>query len=229
MPSWRSPPAGAVITLSAGPGGQLVADLQELALAHPLDERLAGLYLRALTADGRPAEALAAFEDLRRGLAETLGTDPSPALRDLHTAILRGLPEPTGSTAALPTPTTETTAPASPSARHSCLPHARHQHHLPHQPPRTGDQLRRAGAGPNAGAGSCSRTRGWSRLSAPAGWARRGSPPKSRPAGGPRTESGWPSSPGSRTRPRFPRPSAPRSACGPSRRSWLRNSPGGSC
>jgi len=98
-------------------GGQLVADLQELALAHPLDERLAGLYLRALTADGRPAEALAAFEDLRRGLAETLGTDPSPALRDLHTAILRGLPAPTGSTAALPTPTTETTAPASRAAR----------------------------------------------------------------------------------------------------------------
>ena len=96
-------------------GGQLVADLQELALAHPLDERLAGLYLRALTADGRPAEALAAFEELRHGLAETLGTDPSPALRDLHTAILRGLPSPTGSTAALATPATETTAPASPT------------------------------------------------------------------------------------------------------------------
>jgi predicted ATPase/DNA-binding SARP family transcriptional activator len=94
-------------------GGQLVADLRELTLAHPLDERLAGLYLRALTADGRPAEALAAFEDLRRGLAETLGTDPSPALRDLHTAILRGLPEPTGSTAASLSTTTETTAPAS--------------------------------------------------------------------------------------------------------------------
>jgi predicted ATPase/DNA-binding SARP family transcriptional activator len=90
-------------------GGQLVADLQELALAHPLDERLAGLYLRALNADGRPAEALAAFEDLRRALAETLGTDPSPALRDLHTAILRGLPEPAGSTAASPTPATSTT------------------------------------------------------------------------------------------------------------------------
>jgi predicted ATPase/DNA-binding SARP family transcriptional activator len=84
---------------------QLVTDLRELTLAHPLDERLAGLYLRALTADGRPAEALAAFEDLRRGLAETLGADPSPALRDLHTAILRGLPAPTDSTAAFATPT----------------------------------------------------------------------------------------------------------------------------
>jgi predicted ATPase/DNA-binding SARP family transcriptional activator len=113
----------AELALAAGPagdhaigraGGQLVADLRELTLAHPLDERLAGLYLRALTADGRPAEALAAFEELRRGLAETLGTDPSPALRDLHTAILRGLPAPTGSTAALPTPSTETIPGASP-------------------------------------------------------------------------------------------------------------------
>jgi DNA-binding SARP family transcriptional activator len=82
----------AELALAAGRAGQLVADLQELTLAHPLDERLAGLYLQALAAAGRPAEALAAFEDLRRGLAETLGTDPSPALRDLHTAILRGLP-----------------------------------------------------------------------------------------------------------------------------------------
>jgi predicted ATPase/DNA-binding SARP family transcriptional activator len=98
-----------------GAGAQLVADLRELTLAHPLDERLAGLYLRALTADGRPAEALAAFENLRRGLAETLGTDPSPALRDLHTAILRGLPAPTGSTAALATPAARTTAPACPT------------------------------------------------------------------------------------------------------------------
>jgi predicted ATPase/DNA-binding SARP family transcriptional activator len=112
----------AELALAAGrAGGQLVADLQELALAHPLDERLAGLYLRALTADGRPAEALAAFEELRRRLAEALGTDPSPALRDLHTAILRGLPSPTGSTAALATPTTETTAPAFPSPAASTI------------------------------------------------------------------------------------------------------------
>jgi predicted ATPase/DNA-binding SARP family transcriptional activator len=80
----------AELALAAGRAAELVASLQELTLTHPLDERLAGLYLRALTADGRPAEALAAYEDLRRALAETLGTDPSPALRDLHTEILRG-------------------------------------------------------------------------------------------------------------------------------------------
>jgi predicted ATPase/DNA-binding SARP family transcriptional activator len=102
----------AELALAAGlSDSQLVAELHELALAHPLDERLAGLYLRSLSADGRPAEALAAFEDLRRGLAETLGTDPSPALRDLHAAILGGLPAPTPATSAtrstnLPAPAT---------------------------------------------------------------------------------------------------------------------------
>ena len=80
----------AELALAAGQAGQLVAGLRELALTHPLDERLARLCMRALAADGRQAEALAAFEDLRQNLAQTLGTDPSPALRDLHTAILRG-------------------------------------------------------------------------------------------------------------------------------------------
>jgi predicted ATPase/DNA-binding SARP family transcriptional activator len=80
----------AELALAAGRADELIADLQQLTVAHPLDERLAELYLRALAAAGRPAEALSAFEDLRRGLAESLGTDPSPALRDLHAAILRG-------------------------------------------------------------------------------------------------------------------------------------------
>ena len=104
----------AELALAAGRAGQLVADLHELTLAHPLDERLTGLHMRALASAGRPAEALAAFEDLRRDLAETLGTDPSPALRDLHTAILRGLPAPTTSAAApiLRTPAATTTPPA---------------------------------------------------------------------------------------------------------------------
>jgi predicted ATPase/DNA-binding SARP family transcriptional activator len=93
----------AELALAAGRAGELVAGLRELTLAHPLDERLAGLCMRALAAAGRPAEALAAFEDLRQSLAETLGTDPSPALRDLHIAILRGQPgEPPGAATARP-------------------------------------------------------------------------------------------------------------------------------
>jgi predicted ATPase/DNA-binding SARP family transcriptional activator len=107
----------AELALAAGEASQVVAVLRELTLAHPLDERLAGLHMRALAAGGRPAEALAAFEDLRRALAETLGTDPSPALRDLHTAILRGLPVPaTGTTTPTPpVPATSATTPTPPA------------------------------------------------------------------------------------------------------------------
>lgn len=43
----------AELVLAAGRGGELVAALQELTLAHPLDERLRALYMRALCAAGR--------------------------------------------------------------------------------------------------------------------------------------------------------------------------------
>ncbi|HTJ33328.1 MAG TPA: BTAD domain-containing putative transcriptional regulator [Dactylosporangium sp.] len=66
-----------------------VADLQELIVANPLRERLVALLIRALHADGRQAEALAAFEECRLRLADELGADPSPELRDAHVAVLR--------------------------------------------------------------------------------------------------------------------------------------------
>ncbi|MGW4473662.1 AfsR/SARP family transcriptional regulator [Nonomuraea sp. NPDC004354] len=68
----------------------LVAELQELVAAHPVRERLRGQLIRALYATGRQAEALAVFEDARRTLADELGVDPSPELREIHLAALRG-------------------------------------------------------------------------------------------------------------------------------------------
>ncbi|MFI7632079.1 AfsR/SARP family transcriptional regulator [Microbispora rosea] len=80
----------AEVRLDLGDTGDLVSELEELTAAHPFRERLWAARMRALCAAGRPSEALAAFEELRRTLAETLGTDPSPPVRELHLAILRG-------------------------------------------------------------------------------------------------------------------------------------------
>jgi predicted ATPase/DNA-binding SARP family transcriptional activator len=78
--------------LALGRGGELVPELQELVSEHPLRERLRGQLMRALQAAGRQADALMAYEDLRRALAEQLGVDPAPALAAVHLAILRGEP-----------------------------------------------------------------------------------------------------------------------------------------
>ncbi|MGA5421734.1 AfsR/SARP family transcriptional regulator [Streptomyces lavendulocolor] len=67
-----------------------LAGLAGLADAHPLDEPLAALRIRALRAAGRPAEALAAYEEVRTRLAARLGTCPGPGLRALHAELLAG-------------------------------------------------------------------------------------------------------------------------------------------
>jgi predicted ATPase/DNA-binding SARP family transcriptional activator len=79
--------------LALGRGGELVPELEELAATYPLRERLRGQLMRALYAAGRQADALSAYEDTRQALADQLGVDPSPALADVHLAILRGDPQ----------------------------------------------------------------------------------------------------------------------------------------
>jgi len=79
--------------LSLGDPAHVVGDLallDELIAAHPLRERLWALRLRTLAAAGRAAEALAAYEEVRRRLADELGADPSAELREAHLAVLRG-------------------------------------------------------------------------------------------------------------------------------------------
>ncbi len=83
--------------LALGRGAELVPEVEELATEHPLRERLRGQLMRSLYAAGRQADALAVFEDTRRGLETSLGIDPSPGLAAIHLAILRGeLPAGTG-------------------------------------------------------------------------------------------------------------------------------------
>ncbi|GKQ40338.1 BTAD domain-containing putative transcriptional regulator [Streptomyces sp. A012304] len=91
--------------LLRGRARDAVPRLTELISAHPYDEQLHVLLIRALRDTGRDADALAAYEAARRTLAEGLGTDPGPHLRALHTELLN------------PTLLNPTPAPPSPSPR----------------------------------------------------------------------------------------------------------------
>ncbi|EST23687.1 ATP-binding protein, partial [Streptomyces roseochromogenus] len=71
---------------------QSLPELTALCGDHPLDEPLQALRLRALRDAGRPAQALAAYDDVRRLLADRLGSDPGPELRALHTELLTEAP-----------------------------------------------------------------------------------------------------------------------------------------
>src|SRR3954447_4334835 len=75
--------------LEAGRHAALVPELEALVAAHSNRVRLRGQLMLALYRTGRQAEALQAYQDARRTLAEELGIDPGPALRQLHGAILR--------------------------------------------------------------------------------------------------------------------------------------------
>ncbi|WP_432120397.1 BTAD domain-containing putative transcriptional regulator [Streptomyces sp. S1] len=86
--------------LALGEAPAALPELTALCEAHPLDEPLQALRIRALRDTGRAAEALAAYEAVRRALAERLGTDPSPALRALHADLLAGKTAKTAETAA---------------------------------------------------------------------------------------------------------------------------------
>ncbi|MFI0741522.1 AfsR/SARP family transcriptional regulator [Streptomyces sp. NPDC021100] len=77
-------------SVALGDPDAALPELAELCADHPLDEPLHALRLRALRAAGRPAEALAAYEDVRAALADRLGTDPGPELRALHAELLGG-------------------------------------------------------------------------------------------------------------------------------------------
>jgi predicted ATPase/DNA-binding SARP family transcriptional activator len=79
--------------LKLGRHADLVAELDEVAGLHPLRERTHELLIRALAGSGRQAEALAAYEQLRRALAEELGLDPPLHLQQLQTAVLRDSPD----------------------------------------------------------------------------------------------------------------------------------------
>uniref|UniRef100_UPI002A83F596 ATP-binding protein n=1 Tax=Streptomyces sp. CRN 30 TaxID=3075613 RepID=UPI002A83F596 len=99
--------------LALGHAAQHLPELTALCDTHPLDEPLQALRLRALRDAGRPAEALAAYADVRRLLADRLGAEPGPELRALHEDLLNPGDAPGPPSAARPTAPTGA-APAPP-------------------------------------------------------------------------------------------------------------------
>ncbi|MEV6606652.1 BTAD domain-containing putative transcriptional regulator [Kutzneria sp. NPDC051319] len=83
----------ASLMLDLGRHNDLAAELPALVREHPLWERLRGLLMITLYRCGRQADALEAYQDARRVLAEELAIEPSPELRRLHGKILRNDPE----------------------------------------------------------------------------------------------------------------------------------------
>ena len=74
--------------LALGAGAELVSELELLVGQHPHREGLRAQLMLALYRSGRQADALAAYREARRSLVETLGIEPTLALRRLERSIL---------------------------------------------------------------------------------------------------------------------------------------------
>jgi DNA-binding SARP family transcriptional activator/tetratricopeptide (TPR) repeat protein len=97
------------LKVNAGDFADLTGSLPEWVSRHPLREGLRAPLIQALARTGRQADAIAVYHDLRQLLADELGVDPSPELRDLYQRILTGdrdimqsLPQPAAQPAAQP-------------------------------------------------------------------------------------------------------------------------------
>jgi predicted ATPase/DNA-binding SARP family transcriptional activator len=80
--------ASAGAALELGRNGEVIGQLEELCRQHSLRERLWELLILALYRDGRQADALRAYSEIRDRLVEELGIDPSVALRELEARVL---------------------------------------------------------------------------------------------------------------------------------------------
>jgi DNA-binding SARP family transcriptional activator len=74
--------------LACGGHAQVIPELRRLLADHPLREGLWLLLMRALDGGGRHAEALDAYGQARRVIADELGVDPGPELRHLYADML---------------------------------------------------------------------------------------------------------------------------------------------
>jgi DNA-binding SARP family transcriptional activator/tetratricopeptide (TPR) repeat protein len=78
--------------LHRGGHAEVAAELQRLAVTHPLREHLHALLMLAFYRCDRQADALAAYRHVRTVLIEELGTEPGRELQKLHQRILAADP-----------------------------------------------------------------------------------------------------------------------------------------
>jgi predicted ATPase/DNA-binding SARP family transcriptional activator len=80
--------ANAGADLALGRNGEVIGQLEALCREHPLRERLQELLILALYRDGRQADALRAYAEIRDRLVDELGIDPGMALQELESRVL---------------------------------------------------------------------------------------------------------------------------------------------
>lgn len=68
---------------------EVIAELTELTVEHPLNEAVAGLLMNTLEQAGQPAEALLEYVRIRKGLSEELGAMPGSELVGRFEQLLR--------------------------------------------------------------------------------------------------------------------------------------------
>lgn len=84
------------LDLAAGRHHDPIPELNEVIAAHPLREEAWERLIRALHASGRRAEALDAYERVRRVLRDEMGLEPNQRLQRLHRLVLDGPQVPPG-------------------------------------------------------------------------------------------------------------------------------------
>lgn len=100
--------------LELGRHAEVVPELETLTAEHPLRERPHAQLVLALNGSSRQADALAAFDRIRRRLVDELGVDPGPVLAGAYSTVLGGpTPAPSGTT---PSRTPVAAKPAAPGA-----------------------------------------------------------------------------------------------------------------
>jgi len=74
--------------LAVGRHAEIIGELTDLVARYPMSERLPAQLMTALYRAGRQGEALQVYHRARLSLAEDLGVDPGPELREVEARIL---------------------------------------------------------------------------------------------------------------------------------------------